>query len=286
VTMPRRDFLKMLLSATGLLAATTLGGAAYSLFLEPYRIHISRLEITLPRLPQAFNGLTLVHISDLHFGGWMNATRMIGTAHLINTLQPDLIAITGDFVSRINPTVAAELTASLQVLDARYGVYGILGNHDHWTDTEMVSQAIRSAGIQLLVNESSVIERNGQRLTIAGLDDIWENRQELDAALHGVPQDSCVIILVHEPDYAKTVAEDGRVDLQLSGHTHGGQIRLPLIGSPVLPILGKNYDQGLFTIQNMQLYVNRGLGMLDPPVRFRCSPEITHITLRTPTQSS
>jgi predicted MPP superfamily phosphohydrolase len=182
--------------------------------------------------------------------------------------------------------ISRQICESLRELDARDGIYAVLGNHDHWTDVQAVSDAIREAGIQLMINESAMIERDGERLYIAGVDDIWENKQDLDAALSDIPTDSCVILLAHEPDYADTAATDGRIDLQLSGHSHGGQIRLPLIGAPVLPVLAKHYDQGLYTIQDMKLYVNRGLGMLDPPVRFLCPSEITCMTLRSIPQLS
>ena len=262
-----------------MLIATTLGSVLYALRIEPYRVNVEHITVSLRRLPRQLDGLRFVHISDLHFGGWMNGKHMIGLSSRINELGPDCIVITGDFATRINKDIARQITESLRELDARDGVYAVLGNHDHWTDVQAVSDAIRSAGIQLMMNESAMIERDGKRLYLAGVDDIWENKQDLDTALNGIAMDSCVILLAHEPDYADEVAIGGRVDLQLSGHSHGGQIRLPIIGAPVLPVLAKNYDQGLYTIQDMKLYVNSGLGMLDPPVRFLCPSEITCITL-------
>lgn len=280
MTTSRPSILKFMLTSFGTLSAVTVGSAYYALQIEPKRVNVKRLTIPLRRLPPLFDGFSIAHITDLHFGGWMNGERMTALAARINALKPDVVAITGDFASRINTTIARQLTDSLRELDAREGAYAVLGNHDHWTDVQAVSDAIREAGIQLMLNQSAMIERDGQHLVLAGVDDIWENRQDLDAALNGVSTDSCIILLAHEPDYADEVVQDGRVDLQLSGHSHGGQIRLPFIGALVLPVLAKNYNLGLYTIQDLKLYVNPGLGMLDPPVRFLCPSEITHITLR------
>jgi predicted MPP superfamily phosphohydrolase len=142
-----------------------------------------------------------------------------------------------------------------------------------------VSSAVELAGFTLLPNRHIVLSRGGANLYLAGVDDIWAQRQNLSAALEGIPPDSAVILLAHEPDYADEVAASGQVGLQLSGHTHGGQVRIPGWGAPVLPWLGQKYDAGLFQVGGMALYVNRGLGMAVPYVRFNCRPEITHITL-------
>ena len=139
--------------------------------------------------------------------------------------------------------------------------------------------AVFQAGLTLLPNRHIALSRGDASLYIAGVDDIWVKKQNLDGALAGIPPDSAVVLLAHEPDYADKVAASQRVGLQLSGHTHGGQIRIPGWGAPVLPWLGKKYDAGLFHIDGMALYVNRGLGMIPPYVRINCRPEITHITL-------
>ena len=264
----------------GAIVTVVISGIVYALRVEPYHVGITRLEIPVRNLPPMFDGMTLVQISDLHFGTWMTADRLAAIVCRINDLQADCIVITGDFVSRINQQLAHELTISLKALEASYGIYGVFGNHDHWSNAKAVWDAVTAAGVRLLINENITIERDGRTLHIAGVDDIWENEHDLDAALDGVPSDSCVILLAHEPDFVDQVAPDGRIALQLSGHTHGGQVRLPLIGAPILPVLGTKHDVGLYTVDGMNLYVNRGIGMMSPYVRFRCPPEITHITLR------
>ena len=278
--MTRRDFLRISMRFTGTFAVVTTGGLGYSMLVEPYMVDTERIEIPLQHLPLGFDGMTIVQISDLHFGTWLTAEHMLGVVEKINALDVDIIVITGDFVSGFDSEIEYDLVSSLSMLQAREGVYAILGNHDHWAGVEAVSDAIQNAGIRLLINESVLFERNYERLYLAGLGDIWEDKQDLEGTLRDIPEDECVVMLVHEPDYADYVAMTGRVDLQLSGHTHGGQVRMPFTGANVLPALGRKYDMGLYSIDDLILYVNRGLGMMKPAIRFRCTPEITHITLR------
>jgi predicted MPP superfamily phosphohydrolase len=157
-------------------------------------------------------------------------------------------------------------------------VYAILGNHDHWTDADEVARALQTQPITVLRNAAIPIDRGGARLWIAGVDDVWERHADLDQALRLVPADQATILLAHEPDYADLAAQYS-VDLQLSGHSHGGQVQLPFFGSPILPYLGRKYPRGLYQIGSLQLYTNRGLGVVSPPVRFNCRPEITLFTL-------
>jgi predicted MPP superfamily phosphohydrolase len=243
-------------------------------------LEITRLRVALPNLPRAFDGLTLVQVSDLHMGEWMTLSRMQYVAEQVNALRPDVIALTGDFVGALRADTPSELSRSLRALRAREGIFGVLGNHDHYTHAPTVRRAIRNAGnVQLLSNENAIIERGEQRLYIAGLDDIERNQHDLPQALNGIPHSAAVILLAHEPDYADEVAKTGRVGLQLSGHTHGGQVRVPGIGAPVLPVLGRKYPMGLYVVDDLLLYVNRGVGMVSLYLRVNCRPEITHITL-------
>lgn len=204
----------------------------------------------------------------------------------INRLTPDIITFTGDFVTELDHGEAELITDSFSRLQATYGVFAILGNHDHWTDAEVVDRAVRSAGVTLLRNENRLIDHRGAHFWLAGVDDIWEEKHDLDLALSGVQADSPVILLAHEPDYADEVDNDGRVDLQLSGHSHGGQVRLPHFGAFVLPYLGRKYPFGLRKLKSTRLYTNRGVGVLSPPVRLNCRPEITLFELRIPDQGA
>jgi predicted MPP superfamily phosphohydrolase len=193
-----------------------------------------------------------------------------------------VIAITGDFVHDLWHLSPDDLTRSLNTLRASEAVVGVLGNHDHRQGAARVSAAVRAAGVTLLINQHLALTRDDATLYIAGVDDIWVNRQDLARTLDGIPPESAVVLLAHEPDYADEVAATHRVGLQLSGHTHGGQVRIPGWGAPVLPWLGQKYDAGLFDKDGMAIYVNRGVGMIPPYIRFNCRPEITLLTLASP----
>jgi predicted MPP superfamily phosphohydrolase len=159
-------------------------------------------------------------------------------------------------------------------------VLACLGNHDHWTDADAVAGALTDAGITVLRNAAREV---ADGLWVAAVDDVWERYADLEKALEGVPAGATVVLLAHEPDYADEVAADGRVSLQLSGHSHGGQVRLPFAGPLVLPYLGRKYPAGLYRVGEMWLYVNRGVGLVSPAVRFNCRPEVTVLRLRVPT---
>lgn len=197
---------------------------------------------------------------------------------MTNALRPDLVVLLGDYV---DSTVEAihDLTPALSSLDARLGVFGILGNHDHWKGARIVQEAMERAGISILKNSGITLAYGGAELFLAGLDSAWAGHPDLSATLarrrEGVP----TVLLAHEPDFADTAAADGRVALQLSGHSHGGQVRFPLIGALRLPSWGRRYDHGQYRVRDMALYTNRGIGMVGVPVRFNCPPEITEVTL-------
>jgi len=158
-------------------------------------------------------------------------------------------------------------------------VLACLGNHDHWTDADAVAGALSDAGLTMLRNAAREV---ADGLWVAAVDDVWEQQADLGKALEGAPAGAIIVLLAHEPDYADEVAADGRVSLQLSGHSHGGQVRLPFIGAPFLPYLGRKYPAGLYRVGGMWLYVNRGVGLISPAVRFNCRPEVTLLTLRVP----
>lgn len=280
--LSRRQFLRYSLGGVLGLGLPAIGGAVYATRIEPYYLDITRITLPLPRLAPVFDGYTIAQISDWHIGGWMMPARMLDIAAVVSDLNVDLIVVTGDFVNGLWPSAVDDIAAILDGLQAADGVYAILGNHDHWTDAPTIRRAIRASRAHLLGNESTAIRRGAARLYLAGVDDIWERQHDLDAALADVPPGAATILLAHEPDFADEAAATGRIDLQLSGHSHGGQVRLPIKGALILPYLGKKYDQGLYDVNGMTLYVNRGLGMTAPFVRFGCPPEITHITLAQP----
>jgi predicted MPP superfamily phosphohydrolase len=261
--------------ATG--AALIATGGAYSALIEPHWLTIEKINVFLKRLPPEFDGFTMAQMSDLHRGPYVDDTAIRTAVEAVNPLQPDVVVLTGDFVTR-DAALAETCAQSLGVLQARSGVYAILGNHDHWTNADEVARALQAQPITVLRNAAIPIDRSGARLWIVGVDDVWERHADLDQALSLVPANQATILLAHEPDYADLAAQYS-VDLQLSGHSHGGQVQLPFFGSPILPYLGRKYPRGLYQIGSLQLYTNRGLGVVSPPVRFNCRPEITLFTL-------
>ncbi len=197
----------------------------------------------------------------------------------MRSLDADLILLTGDYVNKFRGNVKPA-GAALRGLRARHGVYAVLGNHDYWVHAEGMTDALRKSGIDVLFDEKRKISVEGAYIWLVGTDDVWEGNPDYDKALNGVqPEDAC-IVLAHNPD--AVLALKGRTaDLVLAGHTHGGQVNLPIVG-PVYPNvrLGRRYAAGgPFVFGHTQLYVSRGLGFLWP-VRFRCTPEIPVFTLR------
>ena len=279
----------LLRASAKLLAGGVISGAAgwlYTIIVEPEWLQVERIRLPLRKLHQDLSGFKIAQFSDIHFGPYMRGSDARRIVERINRLTPDLIAFTGDFVTELDHGEAELIMDTFRRLQATYGVFAILGNHDHWTDAEVIDRAVRSAGVTLLRNENRLIEHRGARFWLAGVDDIWEEKHDLDLALSGVQADSPVILLAHEPDYADEVDDEGRVDLQLSGHSHGGQVRLPYFGAFALPYLGRKYPFGLRKLKSTWLYTNRGVGVLSPPVRLNCRPEITLFELRIPDQGA
>lgn len=280
--MTRRQFLRLLAVGMGG-AALTGGGWLYATQIEPYWLEITEREIVLPRLPRAFDGYRLAHFSDIHADSGMNAERIRAVCEAVNALRPDCIAITGDFVSRL-PIQAqiADLRAALPILRATDGVVAVLGNHDHWTSRTSVRRLLAECGIVNVSNGVRTLTRGAESLHLCGVDDVWERFNRLDEVLAKLPTAGAAVLLAHEPDYADTVARVNRFDLQLSGHTHGGQVVLPGGQRPILPYLGQKYPAGLYQVGAMQVYTTRGIGMVPPKIRLNCRPEVAILTLRTP----
>lgn len=277
--LSRRGFLRASFRIAAASSILSLAGAGYAVKVEPRWLRVERRALRLPRLPSAFDGFTLAQISDLHFGRAVDPDYLIAACEQTTALRPDAIAVTGDFVSHLDNGEADLVATAVSRLQAPAGVFAVLGNHDWWNSAAVVRKAVERGGAQILTNTSVPLQRGAEQLHIAGVDDIWENHHDLGAALSAVPADGAVVLLAHEPDYADTVAAVGRVDLMLSGHSHGGQVRLPLRGAPILPWLGQRYPAGWYQIDGLQLYTNRGLGTSELAVRFNCPPEITLFTL-------
>jgi hypothetical protein len=278
----RREFLKLAVRTTAGAAIAGVSSLGYATKVEPYWVDVERVHLTLPRLPSAFNGYKVAQLSDLHMGGWLTRPRLEEVVALTNEQKPDLVAITGDFVSSLSDVVARDLVEALGALKATDGVVAVLGNHDHWTDAAVIGQVLRDGHIANLSNDVRTLRRNGALLHIAGVDDIWESKHDLDLVLSKLPAQGAALLLAHEPDFADTSSATGRFDLQLSGHSHGGQVVPPFLGPLRLPPYGMKYHTGLYQVGDMFQYTNRGIGMISPPVRFNCRPEITLLTLQSP----
>lgn len=277
--LTRRDFLK-LLPVLGL-GVFSIG---YVARLEPAWVEVTQVALRLPRLPRAISGLRLAQVSDIHLGGWMNLERLDQVLQLVSDQAPDLVALTGDFVldPLREPTLNLNLeayAASLKRLTARFPTLAVLGNHDYWLDVQAVLQMLEQAGVRTLLNTVQAVRVGSETLWFGGVDDISEGEDDLERVLAALPAEGCAILLAHEPDFAEQSAATGRFDLQISGHSHGGQVNLPWLGPPVLPHLAHKYPAGLYRVGQMYQYTNRGVGMTPPYVRFNCRPEITIFTL-------
>lgn len=272
-------FLKKHLLA--LLSAALVGTAVYAARIEPGWLRVKYVPLKLPRLPKSFHDYRIAHISDIHMGGWMTRERLMEAVDLINLLRPDTIAITGDFVDRQSNSLMRDLIEPLSALKPIDLTVAVMGNHDYSFNVSAIRRVLQSAGILELRNNVHTLRRGSAELHLAGVDDIVRHRDCLDRILDRLPNDGAAILLAHEPDFADVSAPTGRFDLQISGHTHGGQIRLPLLGMPLLPSYGKRYPSGRYQVGDMIQYTNHGLGMIRPYVRFMARPEITMFILET-----
>lgn len=282
----RRRFLYATAAGSAIGALAMVGDGT---IFEANRPQLVSIEVALPRLHQSWDGFRIAQLSDFHYNEYFSVVPLRKAIEIINRLQPDLIVLTGDFVTeplkegrrRANAAaLAIEPCAQLlSQLRAPSGILGALGNHDLSTNAAHIIEVLQTHAIPVLQNRSVSIAREGTRLWFAGVDDVLEGNPDLERTLDGIPPADPVVLLAHEPDFADYVARYP-VDLQLSGHSHGGQIRLPLVGPPYLPNLGRKYPWGLRRIGPLVLYTNVGIGTVRIPMRLNCPPEVTLITLR------
>jgi predicted MPP superfamily phosphohydrolase len=265
--------------------------ALYAGEIERHWIEITRRDVFLPGLPAAFDGFRVAQFSDIHLDEFTEPFLLRDAVNHINRLNPDAVFLTGDYVTHellpkrfsIGPAwQCARLLNNLQCPNR----YAVLGNHDVMIGRKHVIAALSANGITVLDNAYLPIERAGGRFWLAGLDDPVTGNPDpgaaIPASIRNVPHEP-IVMLCHAPDYADqllTLPAGKAVALMVSGHTHGGQIRLPFVGPLALPGLGRKYVEGWFRFGDLQLYVNRGLGTVGVPFRFNCPPEITLLTLR------
>lgn len=238
----------------------------YARFIEPKRLQITDLDLATGDDP-----LTIAFVTDVHIGPHFSASDLAPTINALRQIQPDVVLFGGDFVSE-SPRYLRELEAPLQEMaaTASLGCWGIWGNHDLANIRERVAPVLERSGVRMLRNTSAQLRDD---LWLVGIDDVLLGQADIPVAFANVPENARVIALWHEPDLAERIASY-RPIVMLSGHTHGGQARLPIIGALATPSLGKRYVDGAYNVNGMLLYVSRGIGMYRPPVRFHCRPEL------------
>ena len=267
-------------------AAAGLGLAAYSGLYARHELQIIPRTFAINKLPDAFQGFRMAQLSDIHLEEYTEPSFLEQAVARINALNPELVLLTGDFVSR-GPRdnsfafkaagICAEILSTLKAPQR----YAILGNHDVAVGSQQIINTLEAHGTPVLVDSYIPIERGRDHFWLSGACDPGTSTCYLELAIPPYPE-APVIFMCHEPDFVDTVVKHPRfplIDLMLSGHTHGGQVRLPVVGPLILPPMGKKYVDGLFHFGHMQLYVNKGLGTVGLPFRLNCPAEITDITL-------
>jgi predicted MPP superfamily phosphohydrolase len=274
--MNRRTFLR--LTAYGMTAA--LAGS-YTVFIERNIVLVNRYTIPVKHLPPSFHGFTLAHLTDLHFGALVSAAFIEGVVRKTNALHPDAIVCTGDYVHKKNTTEEIDqVWPILSQLTAPHGVFSVLGNHDHWADTDRSLYWLERSG-QNLRHQCKAISKGKERILLGGAGDYWEDQLKIDRVFAGTDDKECRILLSHNPDSVDTRFKTP-LSLVLSGHTHGGQVVVPFFGPPVLPVQNKKYSSGLIVTEKTSLFISRGIGWAIYPVRFNCYPEIAVLQLVNP----
>lgn len=276
----RRKFLRRSAQASLALAGVTGVGVGYG-FWEAAHIRVKRETVPVPNLPPAFLGTTVAVLADLHHGPFVGLDFIRAAVRQANALQPDLVALVGDYGHR-GTKADVELAPCLEALSdlrAPLGVFAVPGNHDMQDSGRVYRRAVAATPLTDLTNRHQSVTKNGDRLWLAGVDDLWWGKPDLKQALGGVPTGAAVVLLSHNPDFAER-EPDARVGLMLSGHTHGGQVYPPVMGAPWLPShYGQKYLRGLVQGPASQVFVSRGLGEAGVPLRINVPPEINLLSL-------
>lgn len=273
----RRQFLSQ---AGFALAAMPFAAASYGAYVAREEYELVRQPILIENLPPPFDGYTILQLTDIHAGLFMTESQMEEFVSLANGLNADLIALTGDYVSYSN-VYARTFLRAFGKLRAREGVVAIWGNHDVFTDSRStLAEGFRASEIKLLDNESMELSRGGDRIHLAGVDYISQSNPTLSRSLKGIDLSGTTILLSHQPNVLPDAERYG-IDLQLSGHTHGGQMKIEFLGNNISPArLVSQYTAGLYRSGKTQMYLSRGIGTTGVPIRWSAMPEVTLLTLR------
>jgi hypothetical protein len=280
----RRLFFQLLGRTAGVSAVGLLGGGIYARMVEPTWLEVNRYKVPLPKLPSVFSGMRIAQLSDLHHSELLEKEYLEKVMLCVMEEKPDLIAITGDFITGYHGDVGAyhrtvgdrylaAVCEMLKTLRAPLGVWASFGNHDFWFGHKMVAAYLAErCGIRVLRDENVPIERRGQRFFLVGITDLWSEPIQWKKALRGTSSGDCTIAMMHNPDGFVEAQRHG-LDFVMCGHTHGGQVRIPFFGPPVLPIEDRRLAQGWFREGPTRMYVNKGIGVIGFPVRFNVRPE-------------
>lgn len=252
-----------------------------SLLIERYFIRFPEYEITSEKIPKSFDGYRIVVLSDLHYGFLVPEFWIKHTLNSINDKNPDLIVGIGDYVKKRNfEQELIKVWQLLRILKAKDGEFFVNGNHDHWANDKLSLKLLEESG-KSIRNRKVFLNKGNERILIAGLGDYWEDHIPIDEIFKGSNSREFRIALAHNPDSSNTPHSE-KIDLFITGHTHGGQVRIPFVNkSPVLPVKDKNFDIGVkYSKLNELVLISAGVGWSILPIRFNCPAEVPIIVLR------
>lgn len=245
-------------------------------------VEVAQVALPVRGLPPALKGVVACQISDLHLDMDEDVERLELAVDVINREKPEFVFLTGDYFSGPDTMrrYVGAFGRALARLAPKVGVFAVAGNHDHWSSFDTIAEALDRAGVDLLSNANRTLKLKGEQLVIVGIDDLWSRRAEPSRAFKGVAPDAANIVLAHNPDTA-LYARHLNPGVMLSGHTHGGVVRIPFYGSPLSSILriGKQFYAGLNLYEDFYIYTNRGLGTFWLRIRINCRPEISRFSL-------
>ncbi|PKO12095.1 MAG: phosphohydrolase [Chloroflexi bacterium HGW-Chloroflexi-10] len=267
----RRKFLKLGLAGSVLLVS-------YPFMVERYLIQLNHYRVYLKNLPAGFQGFRIAHLTDIHYGSLTPLWLVEHVVAMANRQAANIIVCTGDYVhERDSIQQIDEVWPVLSKLTAPQGVFSVLGNHDHWASTSQSLKWLEHSN-QNLRHRAVRIDQGNDHIWLGGCGDLWEDELGVDLAFSSAPPQDFKIMLAHNPDTTDR-SFNTRLDLILSGHTHGGQVAIPFVGAPIVPVQNKNYTSGFFQTNNGTLFISRGIGWTILPVRFNCPPEIAVLEL-------
>jgi uncharacterized protein len=272
----RRQFVKGLVAAP-LVAVSSM--SAYARLIEPYQYLISETDIYIRNLPKAFEGFRITQLTDIHHSRILGIEEVRRVVKIAQQTKPDLFVLTGDYTTSYRRYIEP-CAEALSMLSAPEGVWAVLGNHDHYTDPELTTRALERQHITVLNNAHTSLQRGSDAIQLSGIDDWSWNATDWQRALSGLNANTPTILLSHQPSVLD-LEQTQTVALILSGHTHGGQLKLPVIGAPArFATQDLKYARGLFRSGDTQLYVSAGTGVIGLPLRFGVRPEIAVLRLQ------